>query len=96
MTDVTEKPTLKKVISLVEAREIIRGMEITQEELTVLSRMEARQRGFHVARKLARPNVSMFLTGRLTRGQVYEAIFYAVQKILGVKIDPNLDAVNHD
>ena len=91
MTDKTENEKNGNVISLAEARRRVSDADISQNELAVLSRLEARERGLHRARKCVRSNVSMFLSDSLPDGHVRQAIKYATEKYLGVEIDVNLD-----
>lgn len=85
MNTVTENEN--KQINIKEAKRLIDGAEISQEELAVLARLAARRKNLHQARKLNRSNVSLVLHGHLTEGQVYDAIICAIEEYLGVRID---------
>lgn len=91
MKDKTENNNTKRVISLSEARRLIRDSDITQDEMAVLARMEARVRGLKRARKCARSSVSQFLSADLASGHPFKAIVFASEKYLGVEIDVDLD-----
>lgn len=81
----------EKVISLVEARRRMSNAGLSQNEVAVLARIEARERGLHRALKLARVNVSLFYSGKIAQGHVQRAIIFASEKYLGVEIDEDLD-----
>ena len=91
MTSANNKPSEDNVISISEAKSRIKMADITQDELAVLARLQARRRGLSRATKCVRSNVSMFFSRNLPNGHIFDAVKYAAEEYLGVEIDVNLD-----
>ncbi len=91
MTEITENKAVE-AISLGEAiKRICYHDTITQEEVAILARGEAKRRGYHDARNLSRANISKFYYAKLPKGNVFKSIFFAIQSYLGVEIQYDID-----
>ena len=81
----------KETVGLLRVKEMVAEIDITQDEIAVLAKREARINNLHRARKMARGNVSMFFAGRLKPGHARDAIEIVIQDLLNVDIDYSLD-----
>ena len=71
------------LVNLVSVRESLERI-MSQDELAVLARGEARRLGLRRALKIGGSQVSRFLSDALPKSQVYRAILSAVEKYLEV------------
>lgn len=82
------------LVNLVSVRESLERT-MSQDELAILARGQARRLGLRRASKIGSSQVSRFLSNSLPKSQVYRAILSAVEKYLDVD-ELYLADVEHD
>lgn len=81
----------REAVGLLRAKELVVEIDITQDEIAVRAKREARINNLHRARKMSRANVSKFFANQLKPGHARDAIEIVIKDLLNVEIDYSVD-----